>query len=162
MKYGINISTISKDKVFILVLCHIGAFLFHFIMNHILPKFGIFTKEYMISTTICGISGGLFCILLLLIIQNETVGFIGIFIYSLIHGTTSFLSISTSGYYTFLLKKEYENDISFISSCVAIYSRLAAVVSLFMVSLFPSSEPVYYYLIILAVSFILCGLVTIK
>ncbi|MFQ1042885.1 MFS transporter, partial [Gilliamella sp. CG16] len=162
MTYGMSTEAISKDKIFVLICCHIGAFLFQFLFNHILPSFGVFTKKYMVSTIICGVLGGMFCILLLFKIQSSTAGYIGIFIYSLIHGTTSFLSISTGGYYTFLLKKEYEKDISSISSGVAIYARLAAVISLFLVSLFPSSIPVYYYLIIPAISFILCGLISFK
>lgn len=157
MLSGTVIDKLTTTQLIVLLTCHIGVFTAQYIVNALLPKFDIASRAYRLISLLCALSGGLLCLVLLLVVTHYPI--VSIVIFSLIHGVTSVIPLSAQNRYLCYLSDEDSIHVSGITGAISLISRLSAITALLIVSALPADFAIHYYLSIPAGAFLLCSVV---
>ncbi len=161
MLSGDNIGRLSTNELIILMFCHIGAFSFQYLTNFLLPRFDVKGRMYSILVMMFSLFSSLLCIFLIFLLTSK-ITIMSVFIYSCLHGMMSTIPIGAQNIFVSNINNKDDDYISGSFGLVSFACRVSSIAVLGSISILSDRFPVYYYMLIPALAYLVCGFIFLK
>ncbi|BET65071.1 MFS transporter [Yersinia pseudotuberculosis] len=158
---GKNFTKIDDAQMLILMFCHVGAFSAQYFSNSLMSKYHVADEKYKKTVKYFSFISALMCVFLYLFVNNNNT-VLAIIAFSLIHGFICAVPIGAKSLFFSELNPDQTNHVSGLVGAVSFSGRIFSIAVLSIISLLPDNLDPSYYLVVPAVSFLLCGIVFIK